>query len=241
MKNWQINYLKNKLLNNLMNTLLTKTEQLKTLYTNASPHKSKEKIDMVLEPFQSMIQIALLSICPIETKLAIHENILYLQIPGFTQPISRWYYSDKKDDLYFLFQVIKRFIKWYNPEISKNSLLSNDLIIIMSIKGLENLIETYNSSNNITQVIYMYKSVLESTEKTDHLKTPDDKIGIDIIFENIIKIYDKNLISLINNLLLVISTEDNLAHINNYIDGLNLIMAKNNNLIKSWIKSNLIG
>jgi hypothetical protein len=227
-----------------MNTLLTKTEQLKTLYTNASPHKTKEKIDMVLEPFQSMIQIALLSVSPIETKLAIQENILYLQISGFTQPISRWYYSDKKDDLYFLFQVIKRFIKWYNPEISKNSPLSKDLydlIIKMSIKGLENLIKTYNNNNNIAQVIYMYKNVLESNENINQLKTPDDKIGIDIIFENIIKIYNNDLISLINNLLLIISTEDNLVHINNYIHGLNLIMTKNNNLIKSWIKSNLVG
>ena len=72
-----------------MNTLITKTEQLKSLYSSISQHKSKEKVDMILEPFQSMVQIALLSKSPIDTKLTIQENILYLQIPGFAQPISR--------------------------------------------------------------------------------------------------------------------------------------------------------
>ena len=32
---------------------------------------------MILEPLQSMIQLALLSICPVGTKLRIKENILY--------------------------------------------------------------------------------------------------------------------------------------------------------------------
>ena len=222
-----------------MNTLITKTEQLKSLYSSISQHKSKEKVDMILEPFQSMVQIALLSKSPIDTKLTIQENILYLQIPGFAQPISRWYYSDKKDDLYFLFQVIKRFIKWYNPEISEKSPISKDfyqLIITMSIKGFENLITTYNKNDNhnIIQVINMYKSLLESNDKIDYFKLSDD-----IIFENIITIYDSNLILLIHNLLLIISEEDNYNHVNNYIQGLDLIMLKNNNLIKTWITSNL--
>ena len=228
-----------------MNTLFLKTEQIKTLYNNLFSHKSKDKLDMVLEPLQSMVQIALLSISPIGTKVAIQENILYLQTPGFTQPISRWYYSDKKDDLYFLFQVIKRFIKWYNPEVTDKSPISKklyELIVTMAIKGLDNLIKTYNNTdnNNIIQVIHMYKSLLESNDKIDHLKSPDDKVGIDTVFENIIEIYDTNLISLINNLLLMIIKEENLTHVDNNIQGFNLIMNKNNNLIKNWIKVNLV-
>lgn len=228
-----------------MNTIFLKTEQIKSIYNTLSLHKSKDKLDMVLEPFQSMVQLALLSVSPIGTKLAIQENILYLQTPGFIQPISRWYHSDKKDDLYFLFQVIKRFIKWYNPETSEKSPINKnlyDLIVKMGIKGLDNLIKTYNNSdnNNIIQVIYMYKSLLEVNDKADQFKSPEDKVGIDAVFENIIEVYDNNLISLIHNLLLIISTEDNQIHVNNYIQGLNLIMNKNNNGIKNWIKVNLV-
>ena len=51
-------------------------------------YKPKDKIDMILEPLQSMIQLAILSVKPIGTKLAIHENILYIQEPSIIQPIN---------------------------------------------------------------------------------------------------------------------------------------------------------
>ena len=90
-------------MNNLFNF---KSIQLYNLYNNLLFHKYKDKLDMILEPLQSMIQLAILSVKPIGTKLAIQENILYIQEPSIIQPINRWYNSDKKDDLYFLFQVI---------------------------------------------------------------------------------------------------------------------------------------
>ena len=227
-----------------MNSLLMQTGQIKTLYNTLSSHKNKEKIDMVLEPLQSMLQIALLSVSPIGTKLTIQENILYLQQPSLIQPVSRWYNADKKDDLYFLFQVIKRFIKWYNPVSSKRSPISLELyllIVQMGIRGLDNLIRTYNTSGNlnILQVINMYKNLLEPVEKLEE-KHVIEKVHIDEVFENIMEIYDKNLILLIHNLLIMLQKESDSTNIYNYIIGLNSIMQKNNNLIKNWIKSNLI-
>ena len=57
------------------------------------------KGSMILEPLQSMIQLALLSLCPIGTKLTIHDNIVSLHYPTLIQPLARWYHSDRKDDL----------------------------------------------------------------------------------------------------------------------------------------------
>ena len=74
---------------------------IKSLYSSIN-YKTKEKIDMILEPLQSMIQLAILSVCPIGTKLTIQQNILYLQMPNIIQPLSRWYNSDKKDDIFFV-------------------------------------------------------------------------------------------------------------------------------------------
>ena len=133
-----------------MNTIIN-AYQIKNFY------RPKDKIDMILEPLQSMVQLALLGRTPIGTKLAIYENILYLQTPTFIQPISRWYNADKKDDLFFLFQVIKRFIKWYNPTVSSKSPLTEELyqiIVKMSVEGLNNLLKTYSSSdsNAVSQV-----------------------------------------------------------------------------------------
>jgi hypothetical protein len=175
-------------MNNLFNF---KSIQLYNLYNNLLFHKYKDKLDMILEPLQSMIQLALLSVKPIGTKLAIQENILYIQEPSIIQPINRWYNSDKKDDLYFLFQVIKRFIKWYNPENKIISVELYNLICSMSLTGLDNLVKTYNNTDNnsIIQVLHLYKNLLEVPNNKELDKHTNDKVNIDEVFENIISLY----------------------------------------------------
>ena len=146
-----------------MNSLfqLKTPASISSFYQSLTASKSKDKVDMILEPLQAMVQLALLSICPIGTKLRIQENILHLQSPTIIQPLARWYCSDKKDDVYFLYGVIKRYIKWYNPQINKKSPLKQelyDLITTMAIEGLDNLFKTYSSSdsNTVIHVIQMY-------------------------------------------------------------------------------------
>lgn len=212
--------------------------------------KPKDKIDMILEPLQAMIQLALLSICPIGTKLRISENILYLQSPTIIQPLSRWYYCDKKDDLYFLYSVIKRYIKWYNPNINKKSPVSVELyqlITSMGIEGLNNLFKTYSSSdsNTVIHVIQMYKNLLEyNNDKilTDEylLDVEKNKINIDEVFENIITIYDDVILNVVFNILQLVKKEENLIGQQQIIDGLNSILYKTNYSIKEWIKLNLM-
>jgi hypothetical protein len=220
--------------------------QLKALYQSLTFHKSKDKIDMVLEPLQSMIQLALLSVCPIGTKLSIHENILYLQPPSLIQPFNRWYNSDKKDDLFFLFQVVKRFVKWYCPKKHGSTHTGLDdelyqLIVRMGLKGLDNLLKTYGctENNTIVQVIHMYKNILKNNDHSELDKNCQDKIQIDEVFENIMNIYNANIINIIHSSLIMIETEEDPIIINNIVNGLNLLMIKLNNLIKNWIKINL--
>jgi hypothetical protein len=216
-------------------------QQFRFIYNSLINLKGKDKINMVLEPLQSMIQVALLSVSPIGTKLGIQENILYLQNPTMTQPVSRWYNSDRKDDLYFLFQVIKRFHKWYNPKT--NNIMNTklyDLIIKMSIKGLENLLKTYSSTDNnsVTQIIHMYIDLLNTSNIEKLIEKPIEKlVKFDEVFENIIKIYNIELLNIIYNLLLIVEKNDECT---DYIDGLNLIMTKNNKKIQEWIKINFV-
>jgi len=235
-----------------MNTIFNQPSQsIHSIYnTIIHGNKPKDKIDMILEPLQAMIQLALLSICPIGTKLRISENILYLQSPTIIQPISRWYYSDKKDDLYFLYSVIKRYIKWYNPNINKKSPVSVELyqlITSMGIEGLNNLFKTYSSSdsNTVIHVIQMYKNLLEyNNDKilTDEylLDIEKNKINIDEVFENIISVYDETILNVILNILELVKNEENSINQTHIIDGFNLILMKINYSIKEWIKLNLI-
>jgi len=234
-----------------MNVLLNlPAHQIKNLYNSLSLYKVKGKIEMVLEPLQSMIHIALLSATPIGTKITIHENIIELQIPSIIQPFNRWFHSDKKDDLYFLFQVIKRFLKWYNPEVNSKSPINLELynnIIKMSIIGLENLVKTYMSTDNnsIIEVIQMYKKLLTDAinvndNEAHELENIVDKKSIDDIFINIIEIYDEYIINVIGNTLILIKNEEDNIMVDNYINGLGLLMSKTNKKIKDWISKNLI-
>ena len=231
-----------------MNTILTNITptQIKTLYNSLFYKSSKDKTDMVLEPLQAIVQLAILSLCPIGTKLTIQENILYLQQPNVIQPISRWYNADKKDDLLFLFQVIRRFIKWYNPRNNTNSPISIELyrlIVGMAVQGLDKLIKTYSSidCNTITQVVNMYKNLLQTQDNQDIDKLfSDNGLNMDEVFQRIISLYNEMTINIINNFLLLISNETDDDCLFDFIEGFNLIIKKTNTMTKNWIKENLI-
>ena len=223
---------------------------LHMLYNAFSYSRQKDKIDTILEPLQAMIQLTLLGICPIGTKLRIQENILYIQPPNILQPISRWYNTDKKDDLYFLYSVIKRYIRWYNPTSNKKSPLSVELyqlITVMAIEGLNQLFKTYSSSdaNTVIHVIQMYKNLLEYNNDKILIEEyivdlEKNKVNIDEVFERIISVYDPNILQVVYHTLLLIKQENNDNIQSHNIDGINNILSKYNMAIKEWIKMNLI-
>ena len=135
-----------------------------TAYNMFSKGKRKERFEIILEPLQAMIQISFLGFYPIGSKLNIHNNLLYIQAAGWSQPLSRAYYNDSKDDLFYLFNAVIRFNKFYKsmPEIQNNSLFN--LLKKLCIKGIDNLIVTYNQVDNpaLLHTLRMYKMFLES-------------------------------------------------------------------------------
>lgn len=234
-----------------MNSLLPfKTPaSLTSLYQSLTATKSKDKVDMILEPLQAMIQLALLSICPIGTKLRIQENILHLQSPTLIQPITRWYYADKKDDVYFLYGVIKRYLKWYNPRMNEKSPVSPELyqlITGMAMEGLNQLFKTYSSSdsNTVIHVIQMYKNLLEyNNDKimADEfvIDAEKNRINIDEVFEKIVSIYDATLLHMLQNTLELVRAEEDDTNRVYMMEGLNLILYKVTKAIRDWIRVNL--
>jgi hypothetical protein len=227
-----------------MNTILNfAPTQLKNIYNNFIQSKIKGKQNIILEPLQVMVQLALLSFCPIGTKITINNNILSLQTPTITQPINRWFNYDKKDDIYHLFQVIKRFIKWYNNGPNANNGIINNIfysiLVEQSKKGLDNLIKTYQNCEMLTiiPVLNMYKELLNTCdinkihleEKAETIELSEINKNIDQIFFNISTIYTKEIIDVIFYILQLLKTETNIHIINNYIDGLNIISSYNDN------------
>jgi len=64
------------------------------LYSAVKNKKKKERFETILEPLQAILQIGYLSFTPIGTKLTIHNNILQIQHPNYSQPVIRWYNND---------------------------------------------------------------------------------------------------------------------------------------------------
>lgn len=235
-----------------MNTLLSLAPtQLKNIYNNFIQTKIKGKQNIILEPLQVMVQLSLLSFCPQGTKITINNNILSLQPPTIAQPINRWFNYDKKDDIYHLFQVIKRFIKWFNN--NNTGIISNtfySILVEQSKKGLDNLIKTYQNCEMLTiiPVLNMYKDLLNTCdvnkihpeEKAETIEISEINKNIDMIFFNISTIYTKEIIDVIFHILQLLKKESNNNIIENYIDGLNMILLNINNKITTWINDNLI-
>jgi len=198
----------------------------------------KEKSDMILEPLQVMIQLGLLSHCPIGTKLSISDNLLHIQEPNWNQGILRWYMKDNKDDLYYLFQAIRRFYMWYKPE----DCVIYSKILESAIKGLKKLQETYENTDKISikHTLALYTNILNlETPELFKDSNDDHAINIDKVFQNITDLYNKKFLAIVFNVFKLMDDETNEQNKRVLMTGLLHIMIPTNNKIKSWIRENL--
>lgn len=199
--------------------------------------KKKERSDMILEPLQVMVQLALIGYCPIGTKVSVSDNILQLQFPTMFQGVWRWYNLDGKDDLYYLFHAIRRYYKWYKSENTKIF----GFILNEAIKGLDKLMITYEKSDqtSIIHTLKLYKNVL-GLEAPDLFKeNTDETVSIDKVFENIKLTYDQKLLKVIYNIIMLCSETDKLEEQRYLVDGLLNILSPTNEKIRAWIRNNL--
>ena len=200
-------------------------------------NKKKERSDMILEPLQVMVQLALLKYCPIGTKVSVADNILQLQFPTMFQGVWRWYHQDGKDDLYYLFHAIRRYYKWYKNQNTK----IYAFVLQEAISGLENLMITYEKceQTSIIHTLQLYKNVLGMESPDLFKENTEETIIIDNVFEKIKDMYDQKLLKAIFNILQlcsIIETEEEKKHM---VDGLLSILIPTNEKIRLWIRNNL--
>jgi len=218
--------------------LMKKYKHISRGNNNMDITSRKERSDMILEPLQVMVQLALLSQSPIGTKVSVSDNILRLHPPSYLQGVWRWYNSDGKDDLYYLFHAIRRYYKWYKSE---NNKIYNH-ILTSAIKGIEKLIITYSAAEqtSITHTLSLYKNVLELESPNLFKETGEESVNIDTVFKNIKDTYDNRLLKIIFNTILMLEdpeTTDDLKQY--YIDGLLKILNPTNDNIRKWIREKL--
>lgn len=149
--------------------------------------KGKERFDIILEPMQAMTQIALISFCPKGSKLSITNNLLIIQTPTWIQGLTRSYNHDRRDDLFFLFNAIVRFNKFYSYMKTKTGEENKlyELILKLSKKGIDSILQTYASSDqpSLLHTLQMYRTMLDRPEIFTQEAVPPEK--------NIVKDKDK--------------------------------------------------
>ena len=197
----------------------------------------REKMDMVLEPMQVMIQLALVSYNQIGSKISVCNNILIIQKPSLVQGVTRWWNGDNKDDLYYLFHAIRRYYKWYK---SQNNEIYN-FILEAAIKGIDKLIQTYKHTNksSIQHTLSLYKNVLDLETEQLFKDETEQTLKMDNVFKSIVDLYDKKLILVVYNILRLIDEEENPNHKDYMADSLTVLLTPLNEKIRSWIQENL--
>ena len=218
-------------------------ENIISLYGLFKRDKRKERFDIILEPLQTMIQLALLAFCPKGSKLSIANNLVIIQTPTWMQGVLRTYNQDKKDDVFFLFNAIMRFSRFYGN-------LSADLqalILKLSKLGLDNMLETYANVDQpaLLHALQMYRTILDKpglfqahNEEHPPIKDQNSVSDIDSVFIKITHLYTECELRILYNTLLLMELYP--EHYEIYMQGINAIMTPLHFKIKKWIADNIV-
>jgi len=220
-------------------------DKLFQLVSLIKKEKKRERFDIILEPLQAITQLALLSFCPKGSKLTIANNLLSIQHAHWGQGLWRSYNHDGKEDLFFLFNAIVRFNRFYSyiQEESEEYSELFFLLVKFSKAGVDKLLETYACSDQHTllHTLQLYRNLLDKPaifmdERND---VSDDKPNtIDEVFINIRKLYVSHEYILIYQTLRLLEKYPD--KYDTYIQGLTMLLAPVHAKIQKWIIDNIV-
>jgi hypothetical protein len=227
-------------------------ETLFQIYNLFKKDKKKERFDIILEPLQAVTQLALLSFCPKGSKLTIANNLLNIQTPTWTQGMVRLYNHDGRDDLFFLFNAIVRFNRFYKYLSEENSDYTDlfDLLVHLGKKGIDKLLQTYANTEQpaLLHTLQLYRSLLDKpgmfteNEETNvnklHIGTGVSAGNIDDVFIKIRSLYNSHELMILYQTLIML--EKNPDQYATYILGLNTLLSPTYDKIQKWIIENIV-
>jgi hypothetical protein len=215
-------------------------------YNLMKSDKKKERFDIILEPLQAVTQVALLSFCPKGSKLAIANNLLTIQTPTWTQGLWRSYNHDGKEDLFFLFNAIVRFNRFYTYLKSESDEYCDlfDLLVQLGKRGIDKLLQTYATTEQpaLLHTLQLYRILLEKPNLTEAEEVEVSKLhsanSIDDIFINIRSLYTSHEFILLYQALLLL--EKNPERYDVYIRGINTLLTPVYDQIQKWISDHIV-
>tara|TARA_B100000927_G_scaffold282217_1_gene268610 strand:+ start:109 stop:765 length:657 start_codon:yes stop_codon:yes gene_type:complete len=201
--------------------------------TNGKNNKSNNQI---LEPFSTLLKLAIISFKENGVKIAVHNNRIFMQEPGMLQGTIRYAWGNNREEIHFLLKPLMRCIELYPPNESDEL----QLIYNNAIDGLKKLKKSYNNDAcTVCYTIDLYINILEQKliDRSVHIDSYDKsrsisddlqlssntKLNLDKAFEGI---WDRNDIVLLSSLFKSISNNNNLNN-DSYLKSIeNIILAK---------------
>ena len=220
------------------------------IYNFFKTDKKKERFDIILEPLQAITQLALLSFCPKGSKLTISNNLLSIQTPGWGQGAWRAYNNDGKEDLFFLFNAIVRFNRFYLFLKEENDEYCDlfDLLIQLSKRGIDKLLQTYANIEQpaLLHTLQLYRNLLDKpglfteSEEMDvnRVNGANSANSIDDVFISIRKLYNSHEFIILYQTLMLL--EKNPDKYDIYILGINTMLSPVYNNIQKWIIDHIV-
>jgi hypothetical protein len=224
----------------VMNTIIHFYNLMKT-------EKKKERFDIILEPLQAVTQLALLSFCPKGSKLAIANNLLTIQSPTWCQGLWRSYNHDMKEDLFFLFNSIVRFNRFYSYLKTESEEYCDlfELLVQLSKRGIDKLLQTYATTEQpaLLHTLQLYRILLDkpvmlSEAEEIEVNKMHGANSIDDIFINIRSIYSTHEFTLLYQSLILLEKNPDRYEI--YIRGINTMLSPVHDQIQKWISDNIV-
>ena len=190
--------------------------------------------NQILEPFSTLLKLAIISYKSDGTKIAIYKNKLYIQEPGITQGTSRYVYGNSREEIHHLLKPLMRCVNLYplddNPELKQ--------IYEQAVIGIKKLKESYNNESSTVCFTHdLYIQILNQTmeensvhvdsfEKSQNLDdlalSTNTKLNLEKIFEGI---WTTNDINLVSSMFVTVNTAEECR--DSYLKGIeNIIKAK---------------
>ena len=199
---------------------------------------NKKKTSIVLEPLQVIIQLSILNNCPKGTKLAVGNNLCLVDLPSYTQPIHRWYNNYSKDDLYYLFDVFRRYISWYITPNKENEVIFKYLLT-QALGGLKELKKLYNDKITVSNLIQIYIQLLDNYEIFATSDIEEEEITMDNVFKKIKDYYTTQDITIMYHILKKIESTKEESQKKYYIKSIQYFLKPIHEKICEWINTNM--
>ena len=217
------------------------------IYNLMKTEKKKERFDIILEPLQAVTQLALLSFCPKGTKLAIANNLLTIQEPSWVQGLWRSYNHDMKEDLFFLFNAIVRFNRFYSYLKKEDGDYSDlfELLVQLGKRGIDKLLQTYASTEQpaLLHTLQLYRILLDKPiVLTEAEEIEVNKLhganSIDDIFINIRELYTSHEFIILYQSLILLEKKPEKYEV--YIRGINTMLTPIYEQIQKWVSDHIV-